>query len=231
MRLSEKTVHLSDGKSINVDLLLCATGWKPAPPIKFLPAESELQLGLPHYSQTSDPLVTQADETIFKQLPRLRDKPDVSMMERGGNRSPNQPFRLYRFMVPPSSLEKRNIAFAGMISCLATAVASQVQGLWISAYFDGRLDRLASQEGARWEAVLHSQFTKLRHPYGYGALLPDFAFDAMPYLDMLLKDVGVETRRKDSFFKELFEPYGRWDYVGLISEWKQMHGNNPESTT
>ncbi|PVI08704.1 dimethylaniline monooxygenase (N-oxide forming) [Periconia macrospinosa] len=221
--LSEKTVHLSDGTKINADLLLCATGWKPAPPIKFIPADTELQLSLPHYSLKPNPLVTQADATIFKQLPRLKDQPDVTMMERGDNRSPNQPFRLYRFMVPPSSLEKRNIAFAGMITCLATSVASQVQGLWISAYFDGALDRLASPENARWEAVLHSQFTKLRHPTGYGALVPDFAFDAMPYLDMLLKDVGVKTRRKGSFVKELFEPYGQWDYVGLVSEWKQTH--------
>ncbi|KAF1964296.1 dimethylaniline monooxygenase (N-oxide forming) [Bimuria novae-zelandiae CBS 107.79] len=232
-RLSGKTIHLSNGTDIKADLLLCATGWKPAPPIKFLPADSELQLSLPHYSEQPDSLVTKADATILTQLPRLKDQPDTMQFQRDaaiGTKAPNQPYRLYRFIVPPSSLQKRNIAFAGMITCLATSVCAQAQGLWISAYFDGRLDRLASPDDARWEAVLHSQFTKWRYPLGYGALLPDFAFDAMPYVDMLLKDVGVESRRKGSFVKELFEPYSQKDYAGLIPEWKQRHGDKLGAT-
>ena len=35
--LSEKTVHLSDGKDIEADLLICATGWKTNPALSFLP--------------------------------------------------------------------------------------------------------------------------------------------------------------------------------------------------
>lgn len=46
-----------------------------------------------------------------------------------------------------------------------------------------------------------------------------FSFDAMPYLDMLLRNPGVGTRRNGTFVKELFDPYGRRDYVVLISEW------------
>lgn len=45
-------------------------------------------------------------------------------------------------------------------------------------------------------------------------------FDAVPYLDMLLKDLGLEHKRKGSCLKEIFHAYGPEDYQGLVEEWR-----------
>ncbi|KAL0257104.1 hypothetical protein SLS55_007914 [Diplodia seriata] len=225
-RLSEKTIHLSNGEEVKADALLCATGWKPRPPINFLPPGSVAELGLPYYSPGPDDMAQKADAAILERFPRLKNQPNISKSERSAreDETPNQPFRLYRFIAPLSTLQKRNIAFAGMVMTISTSITSQMHGLWISAYFDGKLDRQPSEEKASWETMLHSQFGKWRYPLGYGARLPDFVFDTVPYLDMLLRDVGLEGHRKKSKFAEIMEPYGPDDYKGLSSEWAQKHG-------
>lgn len=191
--LSEKTVHLSTGVSINVDILFCATGWKSRPSINFVSSEHHTKSGAPYCSAESDALLTKAGSIILNTFPRLRDQPNVPKSTRSGtgNDTSAQPFQLYRFIAPPSTLAKRNIAFGGMISTISTPICGQAQALWISAYFDGKLDRLPTSNRALWITALHSRFGRWRYPCGYGARLPDFVFDAVPYLDMLLKDVGL----------------------------------------
>ena len=147
------------------------------------------------------------------------ERPDAATGE-----VPNQPFRLFKFMVPAATIHERNIAFAGMISTITTAMCAQAQALWISAYLDGRLDRApADAVEARHTTVIHSQFGKWRYPCGYGARLPDFVFDAVPYVDMLLRDVGLENHRKGNWVRDIFEPYGPEDYRELPAEWRGKH--------
>lgn len=84
-----------------------------------------------------------------------------------------------------------------MIATISTSICAQIQGLWISAFFNGRLDRLpGSLEQAQWQSTLHSQFGRWRYPCGYGARFPDFVFDAVLYVDMLLRDVNLEPHHK-----------------------------------
>ncbi|KAF2457755.1 hypothetical protein BDY21DRAFT_371326 [Lineolata rhizophorae] len=47
-RISPGTLHLSDGTTVPVDALVCATGWKHKPPINFVPASLGPELGMPH---------------------------------------------------------------------------------------------------------------------------------------------------------------------------------------
>jgi hypothetical protein len=226
--LSAHTVHLSTGQALPADVLFCATGWKARPPLAFLPASRLAALGMPHYSPSDDPLVAKADSAILETFPRLRTQPPVNKPQRSdattGAHPTNQPFRLYRFIAPPATLAAHNIAFAGMITTITTSVCAQAQGLWISAYFDGKLDREPSGAQAQWLTVLHSRFGAWRYPLGYGARIPDFVFDAVPYVDMLLKDVGVKSRRKNGVFAEAVEPYGPEDYKGIVGEWVGSHG-------
>lgn len=56
------------------------------------------------------------------------------------------PASRYRFIVPPARVKDRNIAFAGMVSSVSTASAANAQSLWISAFFDGKLDHIASTQ-------------------------------------------------------------------------------------
>ncbi|KUI64912.1 FAD-containing monooxygenase EthA [Cytospora mali] len=256
LRLSPRTVHLSDGASFETDLLLCATGWKHVPPLKFLPEGIEKELGLPHLPTEDEPiwksdLVHQADQEILTRFPRLRDQPTkkaaVSLSEASGistrskgevdptNPTQLTPYTLYRFMVPPSPqfLRTRDVAFAACIMNFSTAIYNHVQALWITAFFDGDLpdsvipapENTGALETLRYETVLHNRFGRWRYPAGHGSQFPDFVFDVVPYLDLLVGDLGLKVHRKKGWFAEVTEPYGPEDYKDLHLEWVAKIGN------
>lgn len=246
-RLSDRTVLLSNGDTINADVVLCATGWKHTPPIRFLPDGMDIKLGLPHLSSNPDTLAARADAEILARFPRLRDQPQLSVTptseslpeeKGGGSDVPTEirPYRLYRFMVPPAFISDRSIGFVGAVMSLTTSICAQTQALWITAYLDGRLplpvassrageeEATATEDDVLWETTLHSQFGKWRFPIGYGPVVPEFVFEALPYTDLLLKDLGLESHRKNGKLAEWFEPYGPEDYRGLVAEWKRNEG-------
>ncbi|KAL5050993.1 hypothetical protein BDW71DRAFT_203038 [Aspergillus fruticulosus] len=71
-----------------------------------------------------------------------------------------------------------------------------------------------------YETALHTQFGVHRYPGGLGRRNPDFVFDAIPYVDVLLKDLGLSGRRKEGgFLDRWLQPYGVEDYVGIVPEW------------
>lgn len=39
---------------------------------------------------------------------------------------------------------------------------------------------------------------------------------------MLLRDLGINHRRKGGGLKELFQPYSNKDYRGILEEWKRI---------
>jgi hypothetical protein len=156
-RLTEGTIHLTNGKALKTDLLCCCTGWHKDPSIRFVNFPTA-GIGLPQTPSEQTTLAKAADEEIFKLYPKLRDQPALDFTP------PSNPFRLYRFIVPPAYIEKRNIAFAGMVSSVSTATAANAQSLWISAFFDGRLDKIATtQEEVTREVMLHTQWGKWRY--------------------------------------------------------------------
>ena len=236
--LSSKTVHLSSGQSLKTDALICSTGWKHRPAIRFLPEGSDPAFGLPYRSEApEDVLIQKADAEIFRRFPRLRGQPVFNpnyqpLKGNEGTASPNRPYNLYRFMIPPALIDDRSIAYIGMMQTTVTSLAAQTQALWLTAYLDGTLplsrkdssqrdaSRLPFHEEIQWDTALHSRFGKWRCPAGFGNRYPDFVFDAVPYLDQLLRDLGLEHRRKGGLLAEWFEPYGPADYRGLVDEWK-----------
>lgn len=262
--LSHKTVHLSTGESIRGDAMICSTGWKPCSTITFLPEGMDKRLGLPQTcprpTSAEAARVSEADATILQRLPRLRDQPirgparkelkDLRALDsrhhpalaRGEE---EEPYRLYRFMVPPAFINERSIGFSGALMTVHTAMVAQAQALWLTAYFaqglapdcqhrqqqqqqqqhmrytdDGNLEPSFDIEAVTDETVLHSRYCKWRYPIGFGLRFPDFAFDVIPYIDMLVQDLGLVWRRKKSAWGELFDPYGPKDYRGLVDEWR-----------
>lgn len=216
-KLTKNTVHLTDGTELEADVLVCATGWRKDPSIKFLNFGSA-GIGLPQTPAEQAKLAKEADEKILNLYPRLRNQPPMRFEQKG------DPFRLYRFIVPPARIQHRNIAFAGMVSSVLTTQQANAQGVWISAFFDGRLDKIAStQDEVTKEVMLHTQWGKWRYPYGYGANLPDLAFDGQPYIDLLLDDCGLAVNRKGGIFADLTKPYEPKDFVGLVDEWVDKH--------
>lgn len=269
--LSPRTVHLSDGTALETDAMICATGWKHLPPLKFLPEGIDKELGIPH-TPGDEPLFTpdtvnRADQEILARFPRLKQQPvqnkklkpllesdgAITTTEQVNPSTPLTPYTLYRFMVPPSAalLQKRDVAFAGVLMNFSVALIAHTQALWINAYFDGRLPRSViprsvsdpnaaattteentvggggdgkTMADVRYETVLHSRFGKWRYPAGYGTRFPDFVFDALPYVDLLLGDLGLPIYRKKGWVAEATEAYGPEDYSGLVEEWKERNG-------
>ncbi len=255
-RLGPHEVHLADENKtvLRSDALLCVTGWKHIPPLKFLPEGIDRELGMPHMlapgapspadlaSQTA--LFDRADAEIFARFPRLRDPPafnaryvplaeqqGVSVAVKDGGdaitpASPTTSYLLYRFVVPAQAafFDTRDTAFVGFSQNFSNAISAHLQGLWISAFFDGKLARDPADgplADAQYETVLHNRIIRWRHPYDYGNIFPNFVFDAVPYMDMLLADLGLAVHRKKGWWAEVTQPYGVEDYRDVNAEWNR----------
>ncbi|OAA64023.1 Flavin monooxygenase-like protein [Cordyceps fumosorosea ARSEF 2679] len=216
--MERNTVVLADGTRLPTDLVVCSTGWRKESPIRF-DSLGPHKFGLDVPDAELAKLNVKADEDVLRMFPRLRNQPQLRFTPPTG-----EPLRLYRFMVPSSHVAARSIAFAGAVSSINTAVCATAQGHWIAAFLSGRLDRLASTpDEISDEIMLHTQWGRWRYPCGYGASLPDFVFEGLPYVDMLLRDLGLENNRKKGWFAEMTTPYLPKDFKGLVEEWKASH--------
>lgn len=213
--LADKAVHLNDGTDLKADALICATGWLKDSGIKFVNFGPG-GIGLPQSKEEQTRLAEKADQELLNMYPRLKNQPPMSFVSSG------EPFRLYRFIVPLSKLEERNIAFAGMVSTVCTTNVANTQALWISAFLDGKLDRLPTTQEATRETMLHTQWGHHRYPYGY-TNFPDLAFDSIPLVDLMLSDLGLTVNRKAGMYADLTDPYTPRDYAGLVDEWIEKH--------
>lgn len=235
--LSEGKVHLSTGDVLESEGIVCCTGWRTTPSINF-PPETQKELGFPTAEDPLPPsLIQKADEHILHQLPRLMDQPVFNseyrpMIQETPNSAreaegASHPTRLYRFLIPctqPLS-SSHSIAFLGMATTASTMLITQAQALWVAAYFyhpDSMTRSLETTE-VKWSTALHTQYCKWRYGVGgHGNRRPDFVFDAMPYIDLLLKDLGMKPQRKETRLKEWVEAYGVEDYRGLVEEFGEM---------
>ncbi|OAL43128.1 FAD/NAD(P)-binding domain-containing protein [Pyrenochaeta sp. DS3sAY3a] len=228
-RLSNHTIHLSDSSSITADVLICGTGWKDTPQLHFTTTR---ELGLPgHTSSSTAPHVAAADVEILRTCPKLGFQPTP----RRGSKPPTpgekedgapEPYRLYRFMVPPAFIQHRTLGFAGFYRSPATTLIAQAQALWLTAFFDGAIPGLipttnSTPDHSRiaYETALHTQFPAWRYSRGFGARFPELWFECLPYVDLLLRDVGLKHRRKGGWWSECMTPYGPGDYVGVVGEY------------
>ena len=247
--LSPYTVHLvSEPDPIQTDALICCTGWKYKPHTQFYPEGIEKDIGVPYYDPNNedfanDPIVMKADEVILTRFPRLRDQPSPNQHYRPmrpilttnqtkatEDVEPNRPYRLYRLIAPPTHRFRNSIVFLGAALCIPTTTNMQIQALWATAYLDGKIQGLSSslaspssarksEEELLWDATLTSRFGRWRYPTGYGARFPDFASDAVPYWDLLLGDLGLQSKRKGGGLREVYDPYGPEDFSTIVEEW------------
>lgn len=109
-----------------------------------------------------------------------------------------------------------------MLSNITNTTRLELQCLWALAYLTHHLDaQVPHGQDAKdvfRETALWQRYTQHRAPYGHGKSYPDLVFDQLPYWDMLLNDLGLETRRKGGW-RELFSPYTYEDYRGIVEEW------------
>lgn len=219
-------VVLCSGETLETDGLVCSTGWKKESSITITGLD-DAGLGLPQAVDPGDriKLNLKADSDVVEMFPRLKDQPQLRFEPKDAD-----PLRYYRFIVPATMLQSRNLAFSGMISSVNTAVCATVQAAWITAFLDGKLDRIAeTPDEVAQEIMLHTQWGKWRFPCGYGASLPDFVFEGLPYVNMLMRDLGLGIYRKPSLVKELIEAYTPADFAGVLDEWITRHPGKLEA--
>jgi thioredoxin reductase len=237
----ENKIHLSDGSNISADALICTTGWKFRPPIEILPRD--LPLGLPSNSPGPSELIKMADRVILNQLPMLKTRPrrnpNYTPMRSSTDEDaqPTQPYRLYRFLVPPSQalMHQRNFALHGAHHVISKIPVAQLQALWLTAYFDNKISNLmpdkTSQQEIEWQTILHTQFCRWRYPAianGKGERYPEMTLEGLPYVDMLLADLGMNMWRKKSWWKNYLLPYTLDDYKGLVEEWLEIQARKAD---
>lgn len=226
--LSHNSVHIcsSSGGAIDIpaDIIICATGYKHVSTVRILPENiSASRLGLCTATAATDTLIHAADAEIARLFPALSpnnqpQRPTAAYYHEHANQAS---WSLYRGLVPPAFLASRNFAYAGMAISVRGFLTSEISALWTVAFLDGALETPSKVE-AEWAALLSQRFWRARAPCGLGARGPDMVFEIMPYVDTLLRDLGLRTARKGSWWRELFEWYGVRDYKGLVSEWVEM---------
>ncbi|KAH7027965.1 putative dimethylaniline monooxygenase [Microdochium trichocladiopsis] len=236
-RLSGKSVYISTRGPKepieDVDVVICATGWKKDAAV----AIRNFDVGLAAQDAEREKLIAEADAAVLREFPMLKDQPKLTYSRNSAPAEPtpnnnntntntkgagakSEPLRNYRYIVPTQGFFGRSFAYAGMVSTVTTSIFASVQALWITAYFDGKLSRCpATEDEVVREVLLHTQWNKWRYPCGYGSSLPDFAFDSIPYVDLLVRDLGLDNHRGKSTVADVFKPYKPKDYAGLDQEW------------
>lgn len=239
-RLSEGAVHLSDNTTLEADALVCCTGWVQKPSVQFLGQETTMKLGLHGRDSKALKQTEVARKEIYHRVPAVRQRPRaVETTERSQSglnftekrAHENHRFQLYRFMIPPDSetLRHKNLAFIGAHLALTAVMISQLQALWITAFFTDEIDALkaSSMDATKveYETILHNEYTRIRHPPeagGCGERCPDLTFDCLAYMDLLLKDLGMDRfrkRRTGGLWSEMFGRYMPADHKGIVQEW------------
>ncbi|KAH7478859.1 hypothetical protein FOMA001_g10471 [Fusarium oxysporum f. sp. matthiolae] len=124
-------------------------------------------------------------------------------------------------MAPPglTSRSDNSIVFIKMVHSTANIIIAETQALWAYAYLNGMIDM--NKDKVYQETALSSCYGRLRYPCGFSAWYPEFVYDTVPYADMLLRDLGVRSRRKRIATQEVFSGYTIQDYKGINREWAE----------
>ncbi|KAF4224523.1 hypothetical protein CNMCM8980_007525 [Aspergillus fumigatiaffinis] len=215
----DKRVILSSGRELSsADLVVCATGWHARH--SFFAPEDQLAVGLPS-AASFDPesqqrwidLQRTADREIIEELPILQMNP-----------VPPPPLRceddhhLYRFIAPSREVpsHERSIAFVGFLRTAGAPIVYEAQSLWATAYLTGALE---VPEAPQREREIARTNAWVRRRYLCGRKVPFALFDFLPYVDMLYRDLGINSHRKPNPIAEICGLYRPQDFRGVVSEW------------
>lgn len=132
-------------------------------------------------------------------------------------------FHLYRFVMPPG---EQRLGFIGYASAGNNALASEISAHWLSQCFLGEVElpdaETMEQEIVRLHEWAAEVFPKRKEGYFIGGYFS--------YVDELMEDMGLSTRRTDSFFAEYFEPLYAERYKGLEKERRRAREGQKAST-
>ncbi|EAU36862.1 predicted protein [Aspergillus terreus NIH2624] len=221
-------LSLQSGQTLRTDCLVLCTGWGDH--FGMFDEKTKAELGLP-LSSPDEPASntgidwkeydSMAEKLVDQQLPFLADPPKLKYTHRIGT---HRYWRLYRRAIPIELAQKgdRSIAILGQIHTVQTPLVSEVQSFWSILYLLGELDLPSVDEMAR-EISLWNAWTRKRY-LTQGHKFPYSLYEFLPYVDVLFKDLGLNSRRKSNKVAELLEPYKPEDFNGFIDEYLARRG-------
>lgn len=221
-RLSQRTMVLQDGPSLDIDVIICATGFRNEYP--FFSTEQRIELGLPHARVVNADeklwveLEAEADEQVLGKYPVLEHPPPTAPSQIQSEKTPN---RLYNTVIP---LHDHTIAFVGNLYVPNAFRVAEVQAIYTTALFDNVL-KLPTKYEMRKDIAWVNAFNKRRYPT-HGALANYFHYDMMGYIDRLLGEVGeggLNMHRK-GWWRDWVMPIVAADLAGLKEEYVGRFG-------
>jgi dimethylaniline monooxygenase (N-oxide forming) len=237
MEAAENAVVLEDGRGVQTDVLLCATGWKQEFP--FFPPSEAARLGLPIPLREGElveeerrqwkELDIEAEEKVFQRWPRLKEVPRTARFEFGST-----PYRLYRYALPVSD---PTIAFLGLPLVPNSYHTALVQSLLAIAHLDGHLCQqnqspcsLTARE-MRQDVAFINAWSRIRYPM-HGALGNVVVFEMLSYTDAVLAELGLKSHRASKrermtwkgWWRDVSAPALAEDYAGLVEEFRWRFG-------
>ncbi|KAF9884962.1 hypothetical protein FE257_000872 [Aspergillus nanangensis] len=217
----QNVINFKNDHSIETDLIITCTGYDKG--YKAFSDELQRECNLAYDPEKQPPrwldLDARAEEDINRMFPMLRVSPEPPVKREGGPRhGPNRHYR--RLVVPHLAAEgDRSILFPGLIHSGFTPLTGEVQALWGTAYLLGWLG-LPSQEEMELESATFNAWVRKRY-LEQGKKHAYMVYDYVPYIDTLMRDLGLRTKRKANPVADLLMPYRPTDYADLIPEYLQ----------
>lgn len=125
-------------------------------------------------------------------------------------------FQLYRHVLPP---RERRMGFIGYASSGNQPLTSEISAHWLSQYFRNELKlpdtSEMEQEIAKVRRWTQEVFPRRNEGYFIGAYVGN-------YVDELMEDMGLPTRRTGNFFSEYWGPFWAKRYRTVAEERKRL---------
>nr|D2E9W9.1 RecName: Full=FAD-dependent monooxygenase DEP4; AltName: Full=Depudecin biosynthesis cluster protein 1 [Alternaria brassicicola]ACZ57547.1 predicted monooxygenase [Alternaria brassicicola] len=216
-------VNLKNGYSLATDIVIHCTGFDKG----YTTFDPELreELGLQYNSKSISRwslLDAKAEQTVDELLPYLRTAPLQDMDPDASSRPEQGPNRHFRRLVVPELAARgdRSILFPGHIHSAFTPLAAELQALWGVSWMLGWRE-LPPQEEMELEAATFNAWTRKRY-LEQGKKHSYFIYDYIPYIDTLMRDLGLNPYRKSSVFEEWFVRYKPSDYGTILDEYRDI---------
>ncbi|GKU06433.1 monooxygenase family protein [Fusarium langsethiae] len=228
--VSHKDVtNLKNGYSIATDIIIHCTGFDKG--YGAFDPQLRNELGLEYNTKEFSRwtmLDEKADQTVDRLLPYICDSPNQYGDSEASRSTGQGPNRHYRRLVVPELAARgdRSILFPGHIHSAFTPLAAELQALWGVSWMLGWRD-LPSKEEMETEAANFNAWTRKRY-LEQGRKHSYFIYDYIPYIDTLMKDLGLDPFRKSNVFEEWFVRYKPSDYKTILEEYRSVRRHERE---
>lgn len=224
-RLEGSAMIFQNGDKVEVDAIICGTGFREG--CSFFSQKDQTNLGLPHPGEwdTADmteewhKLDAEAEKVVRQRYYSVSPPPPIPD-HFGDIIRTDTPYRMYHNIAPIRDTN-HNIAFVGFASFPNMSLGSEVSAIWTTAYLDGLL-KVPSEEDMKKDVAYVTTYFRMRFPT-YGRYGNFYVLDYHHQMDRLLRDLDLTSHRK-GWLHDTFAPFLPTDIAGLKDEYLKKYG-------